>query len=129
MSHVVYCIKSQKSHLPSIIIDGIRAEISWFYPKFARKKANFRVKWRHISKEGTKSAEDSLETAGFCVVLSDFAEKWPVNHINNNLYHYAGNNPVKYTAPDGRWFFIDDMLYSFLAFYLIIRNQIGGRVQ
>ena len=25
-----------------------------------------------------------------------------VNLINGNLYHYAGNNPVKYTDPDGR---------------------------
>ena len=25
------------------------------------------------------------------------------NHINSNLYHYAGNNPVKYTDPDGRY--------------------------
>ena len=24
------------------------------------------------------------------------------NHSNLNLYHYAGNNPVKYTDPDGR---------------------------
>lgn len=24
------------------------------------------------------------------------------NHINSNLYHYAGNNPVKCTDPDGR---------------------------
>ena len=23
------------------------------------------------------------------------------NHINSNLYHYGGNNPVKYTDPDG----------------------------
>lgn len=24
------------------------------------------------------------------------------NHINSNLYHYARNNPVKYTDPNGR---------------------------
>ena len=25
------------------------------------------------------------------------------NHINSNLYHYAGNNPIKYTAPTGAY--------------------------
>jgi RHS repeat-associated protein len=25
------------------------------------------------------------------------------NYVNLHVYHYAGNNPVKYTDPDGRW--------------------------
>ena len=27
---------------------------------------------------------------------------WVFNVVNLHLYHYAGNNPVKYTDPDGR---------------------------
>ena len=30
------------------------------------------------------------------------AKKGRVGRVNFNLYHYAGNNPVKYTDPDGR---------------------------
>ncbi|WP_432848930.1 RHS repeat domain-containing protein, partial [Treponema denticola] len=37
------------------------------------------------------------------------------NVVNLHVYHYAGNNPVKYTDPDGKWFFIDDLLVSIFA--------------
>ena len=42
------------------------------------------------------------------------------NHINGNLYHYAANNPIKYTDPDGRicYSYYDRELgkYSILTF-------------
>ena len=34
------------------------------------------------------------------------------NHINGDLYHYAGNNPVKYTDPDGKWLENEDGSYT-----------------
>jgi len=36
------------------------------------------------------------------------AKKGRVGRVNFNLYHYAGNSPVKYTDPDGR----DDEIYN-----------------
>ncbi len=33
---------------------------------------------------------------------SFWAKKGRVGRVNFNLYHYAGNNPVKYVDPDGR---------------------------
>ena len=32
------------------------------------------------------------------------------NVVNLHLYHYAGNNPVKYVDPTGKFFIIDDLI-------------------
>ena len=33
---------------------------------------------------------------------ANLIKKNAVNQVNFHLYHYAGNNPIKYTDPDGR---------------------------
>ena len=43
-----------------------------------------------------------MKTADFGQFWAEFAEKTVVSPTNSNLYHYAGNNPVKYVDPDGR---------------------------
>ena len=47
----------------------------------------------YIPEMGKGNAKDSGSLPGMGGVY---------NHINFHLYHYAGNNPVKYTDPDGR---------------------------
>ena len=48
------------------------------------------------------------------MIWAEFAENWVVNPTNSNLYHYAGNNPVKYVDPDGRtnYIFYDEESFS-----------------
>jgi RHS repeat-associated protein len=35
------------------------------------------------------------------------------NYVNLHAYHYAGNNPVKYTDPDGKWQAIKEQVKRF----------------
>jgi hypothetical protein len=42
------------------------------------------------------------------------------NLVNLHMYHYAGNNPVKYTDPDGK--FLELMMYLLgLSMKLLLR--------
>ena len=42
-----------------------------------------------------------MKTADFGQFWAEIAEFWVVSPTNSNLYHYAGNNPLKYIDPDG----------------------------
>ena len=50
------------------------------------------------------------------------------NHINANLYHYAGNNPVKYTDPDGRNALgkLIDVIFSPFTSFMLEPQDLGG---
>nr|WP_246473173.1 hypothetical protein [Treponema parvum] len=48
------------------------------------------------------------------------------NIVNLQLYHYAGNNPVKYTDPDGR--FVNVPIGAAVGFVSSAATEIGGRM-
>jgi len=44
------------------------------------------------------------------------------NYVNMHVYHYGGNNPVKYVDPDGRFSLIIDRLKRFGSEVVVINN-------
>ena len=45
------------------------------------------------------------------------------NHINGDLYHYAGNNPVKYTDPDGKFLLSLIPIFTLYKYHSMLRHQ------
>ena len=62
-------------------------------PKYSKWLSTDPALGDYIPGAGKGNAQDSGKLPGMGGIF---------NHINFNLYHYAGNNPVKYTDPDGR---------------------------
>ena len=48
------------------------------------------------------------------------------NTVNLQLYHYAGNNPVKYTDPDGR--FLNFVIGAAIGFVTSTASEVGARM-
>ena len=62
-------------------------------PKYSRWISTDPALGEYIPAAGKAGSQNSANLPGMGGVF---------NHINGNLYHYAGNNPVKYTDPDGK---------------------------
>lgn len=63
-------------------------------PKYSRWLSTDPALGEYVPAAGKGNASDACNLPGMGGIY---------NSVNCNLYHYAGNNPVKYTDPDGRF--------------------------
>ena len=63
---------------------------------------NLALKKETDSKFALPAIRTRFSSAGSARCIVVLRQKRRFNAINLHLYHYAGNNPVKYTDPDGR---------------------------
>ena len=57
---------------------------------------------------------------------SDAGEGGIYNTVNLSVYHCAGNNPVKYTDPDGKW--INFVIGAVTGFLTSTASEVGSRM-
>ena len=73
----------------------------------------------YIPKAGKGTADEASKLAGQGGIF---------NSVNGNLYHYAGNNPMKYTDPDGKKLYVSGSKQYMAAVQRELTNLCSGAI-